>query len=74
MEGDTAMKYFELGKETARALTIEGRYSGRRAANVLRKAVKELEETQANLNRRNWERFPAAVEWFLDNFYLVSLL
>lgn len=65
------MKYFELGKETARALTIEGRYSGRRAANVLRKAVKELEETQANLNRRNWERFPAAVEWFLDNFYLV---
>ena len=60
-----------LGQETAEKVSLDGRCSGKRAVGKLHRGVKRVEETQKRLSQKSWDRLPTAVEWLLDNTYLV---
>ncbi len=66
------MDLLELGRQSADALYSEGHLSGRRAAKVIRRALREVERVRRALGAKGWDRTPAAVEWLLDNAYLAQ--
>ncbi len=66
------MNLYELGREQAEGLSIRGRRSGGAPARRLRRALERMEKCRRTLSEKEWERMPAAVEWFLDNAYLAQ--
>ena len=70
-KGEKTMDLRALGRETARGTILNGRSSGRREAAGLRRGLKKIEEVRQRLGQRSWDRLPTAVEWLLDNAYLI---